>query len=325
MKSWLARLLAAAAALSATALLASCLTLAQSMDLLATRSLDQGFLSDYQATLLKRAAAAATDAANGLSPEDEYYVGRAVAASLFQSYKPYDRPELNVYLNKLGQGLALNSIRPEIYAGYRFFALDSGEVNAFATPGGHILVTRGLLALARDEDELAAVLAHEIAHVALGHGLTSVHGARFTEIATTYILGAGISSGGEAAHFTSTFGEAIADLAKVLIVSGYSQNFEFQADWEAYLILKASGRDPYALSRLIARIPTKESTGEAGAAGFALTHPAASTRLEALDASMKEAKGQALFGRVLPFAGATDAKVETTGKVARFEAMRAYF
>ncbi|MCX7027368.1 MAG: M48 family metalloprotease [Spirochaetes bacterium] len=328
--------LAAAAALTATVLLSSCLTLAQSMDLLATRSLDQGLLTDYQAAMLKRAAAAAVEAENRLSPEDDYYVGRAVAASIFQSYPPYDRPELNAYLNKLGQGLALYSIRPEIYSGYRFFALDSPEVNAFATPGGHILVTRGLVSLARDEDELAAVLAHEIAHVALGHGLASVHGARFARIASEYALNAGLSEGGEAALFTSTFGDAIADLAKILIVSGYSQTFEFQADWEAYLVLKASGRDTEALSRLIARIPSKESTGASGAAGFALTHPAPATRLEAIGASVKEAKGQELFGRVLPSTKVAEAASGVRGgpdqeadaaraKALRFEAMRVYF
>ena len=321
--------------LASVLLLSSCLTLAQTMDLLATRALDQGLLSGYQAAMLKRAAAAAVMAEASLEPEDEYFVGRAVAASIFRSYSPYDQGEVNAYLNKLGQGLELYSLRPAIYSGYRFFALDSPEVNAFATPGGHILVTRGLLRLARDEDELAAVLSHEIGHVALGHGLASVQGMRFAQIASEYALSAGFSEGGEAANFTATFGEAIADLARILVVSGYSQAYEFQADWEAYLILKASGRDPRALSRLIARLPSKESNGEAGAAGFALTHPAPTTRIEAIGASIQEARGQELFGRVLPFPGTghsaagtqSPAQMEEAAKTrdARFEAMRVWF
>jgi beta-barrel assembly-enhancing protease len=333
--SKLSRAALAIAALVPTVLLSSCLTLAQSMDLLATRALDQGLLSGYQAAMLKQAAAAAVAAETGLSPEDEYFVGRAVAASLFQSYRPYDDAELNAYLNRLGQGLALYSIRPAVYSGYRFFALDSPEVNAFATPGGHILVTRGLLRLAGDEDELAAVLSHEIAHVALGHGLASVHGFRFAQIVSDYAMNAGLSEGGEAARFTATFGESIADLGKVLIVSGYSQTYELQADWEAYLILKAAGRDPGALSRLIARLPSRESTGEAGAAGFALTHPASTTRLQAIEASVAEAHGQELFGRVLPFSGTLSPSVQNPSteqaeeaaraRAARFEAMRTHF
>lgn len=324
------RALLAAAALAATALLSSCLTLAESMNLLASRAFEQGLLSDYQAEMLKRAAAAAAQATEGLSPEDEYFVGRAVAASIFRSFPPYDAPELNAYLNKLGQGLALYSLRPAIYTGYRFFALDSPEVNAFATPGGHILITRGLLSLVQDEDELAAVLAHEIAHVALGHGLSSVQGARFAKIASQYALDAGSSEGGTAADFTAAFGDAIADLAKVLVVSGYSQTFELQADWEAYLILKAAGRDPEALARLISRLPVKEESSGSGVAGYATTHPSPSTRLDALAREKAQAKGQLLFGRVLPFAhsdgfGELPESDKVAAREARFEAMRCLF
>ncbi|HWP68404.1 MAG TPA: M48 family metalloprotease, partial [Rectinemataceae bacterium] len=173
-----------AAAAFCLVMLSSCLTLAQSVDALASQAASQGLLSRYQVSMLKSAAKAAVEASRQLLPEEEYYIGRAVAASIFTKYAPYDNRDLNSYLNKLGQGLALYSSRPEIYAGYRFIGLSSDEVNAFATPGGHILVARGLLRLVQSEDELAAVLAHEIAHVALGHGLSSVQGAKITQIAS---------------------------------------------------------------------------------------------------------------------------------------------
>ena len=66
-------------------------------------------------------------------PSQECYIGRAVTARFFSLYGLYDTPALNEYLNKLGQGLSFSS-RPEIYTGYRFTVLDSGEVNAFASP-----------------------------------------------------------------------------------------------------------------------------------------------------------------------------------------------
>ena len=74
--------------------------------------------------------------------------------------------QANDYLNLLGQALALASDRPETFGGYHFLVLDSDEINAFATPGGLIFVTRGMLRCCRNEDAVAAVLAHEIAHVA---------------------------------------------------------------------------------------------------------------------------------------------------------------
>jgi predicted Zn-dependent protease len=217
-------------------------------------------------------------ATKNLSPEEEYYVGRSVAAQIFQTYPPYAEASLTSYLNLLGQGLSLYSNRPAIFKGYRFIALDSQEVNAFATPGGHVLVTRGLLRLAESEDELAAVLAHEIAHIALGHGLSSIQGFRLTRIASAFALEAGRSWGGSTASFTGAFGEAISELAQVLVVSGYSQSFELAADKEAARMLSAAGYDPTALKRLVARLPSSKDS-----ATYAKTHPEPATRLFALN------------------------------------------
>ncbi len=277
--------------------LSSCLTLSTSMELLSSQAVSQGLLDRYQATMLKLAAQAAVEASRELNPEEEYYVGRAVAASIFTSYPPYDCPGLNVYLNMLGQGLALHSSRPAIYAGYRFIVLDSEEVNAFASPGGHVLVTRGLLRLAGSEDDLAAILAHEIAHIALGHGLASVQGARITRIASTYAIDAGTAQGGDVAAFTAAFGDAISELAKILVISGYSQAYEGEADLEARRIIARAGYNPNALAGLIGRLPYG---GEGKAAGFAVTHPAPLSRLEALGSEPFTLPKTAMHKRVWP-------------------------
>jgi len=192
----------------------------------------QGLLDRYQAVMLKTAAKAAVEASRGLTPEEEYYVGRAVAANILSNYPPYNRPELNAYINKIGQGLALYSFRPAIFMGYHFMVLDSEEINAFASPGGHILVTRGLLRKVQSEDELAAVLAHEIAHVALKHGLASVQGARVTQIAAEFAIDAGKATGGEIAAFTSSFGDSISELAKILILPATHRPMNFRRTWK---------------------------------------------------------------------------------------------
>jgi predicted Zn-dependent protease len=282
--------------------------------------------------MLKMAAKAAADAALGADPEEEYYIGRAVAAEIFARYRPYACAELEEYLNKLGQGLALYSPRPAIYMGYHFMALDSDEVNAFATPGGHVLVTRGLLRSVRSEDELAAVLAHEIAHVALKHGLASVQGARVVKIASDYAMNAGAASGGEAEAFTSAFGASIAEFARLLIMSGYSQTYEIQADLEARNILSKAGYDPNAVASMISRLPPRSDENKEG---LAVTHPDPSYRIQALAAQPPAQVPVARHPRYWPaplradLAGdedqAPDPAQTSYARAERFEAMRVLF
>lgn len=309
--------------------LSSCITLAESLDLLASQAVSQGLMGHYEAAMLKTAAKAAVEVSRQLSPEEEYYIGRAVTATIFTIYRPYDNPELNAYINKLGQGLSLYSSRPAIYAGYRFIVLESKEINAFASPGGHILVTRGLLRKVQSEDELAAVLAHEIAHIALGHGLASIQGSRLTEIAAEFAMDAGAASGGDVAAFTGAFGDSISELAKTIVISGYSQSYEFQADLEARRILASSSYDPNALTKLIGRLPSRD---QENAAGFAVTHPEPASRIEALqkqpiEPSKKETVKQvkSLLKEGDNAGGGSDPVSRLYARLQRFEAMRSLF
>ena len=235
-------------------------------------------ISKEQIEILRLALQEASKTRLQLNPEEEYYLGRAVTAQILTRYKPYDCPALNHYINMLGQSLALFSSRPELYNGYRFLVLDSDEINAFATPGGHILVTRGLIKLTTNEDELAAVLAHEVAHVALKHGVSSIEGLRLTDIVSQAAISAGLASKGQVADFTAAFGDAIAALAKQIIISGYSQAYEFQADEEACNILSKAHYDPQALARLISRLPGPGASDS----GYIKTHPERETRLAML-------------------------------------------
>ena len=95
-----------------------------------------------------KSVAAVAEASAPITPEQEYYIGRSVTASLLGSYKIYDNPPLTDYVNKVCQVLVLNSSRPQLYKGYYVAVLDTDQINAFASSGGHILVTRGLLSCA---------------------------------------------------------------------------------------------------------------------------------------------------------------------------------
>ena len=105
----------------------------------------------------------------------EVAFGREIAARILGREPLRDNAELARYVTLIGQALALNSGRSEL--SFYFAVLDSEQVNAYSTPGGYVFVTRGALKQMRDEAELAAVLAHEIAHVQLRHIINATRSA----------------------------------------------------------------------------------------------------------------------------------------------------
>ncbi|MEN6428877.1 MAG: M48 family metallopeptidase [Phycisphaerales bacterium] len=240
-----------------------------------------GVLTDSQADSVARGAQAVEKTFQDLTPEQEYYIGRAVTASVFQSYPPLDRPEANAYLNLLGQSLVVFSDRPETFGGYHFLLLDSDEINAFAAPGGLIVVTRGMVRCCQNEDELAAVLAHEICHVSMKHGLSAIKQSRLTEAFT--IIGAETAKqvgGEELASLTEAFEGSVGDVVKTLTVNGYSRKQETRADAAAVEILRRAGYPETAIITMLERMDARLSNS--GGLGFAKTHPSAASRADAL-------------------------------------------
>lgn len=240
-----------------------------------------GVIDDDEAESIIRSGNAIQKAAQDMTPEQEYYVGRAVAAKVFQSYKPLDRAEANAYLNLLGQSLVAFSERPETFGGYHFLLLDSDEVNAFAAPGGLILVTRGMIQCCENEDELAAVLAHEIGHVEKKHGLAAIKEARWASARTIILAEAGKQSGvEELAELTEAFEGCIGDVVMTLTTRGYSRKQELSADAAAVDTLRRAGYPESALVTMLQRMGQR--LGDAEGPGFARTHPKAQTRIEAI-------------------------------------------
>ncbi len=236
-----------------------------------------GVISDDQAGAIRRSGEALADAFETLTPEQEYYVGRTVAALLTTRYTVYEDPRLQIYINTLGQALALHADVPETFAGYFFLVLDSDEINAFAAPGGFILVTRGMLRICRTEDELAAVLAHEIAHVQHRHGLQSIRRSRWTGAVATLAAETAKTLGSEElAELTQAFEGVISDITATLVNRGYSRAFEREADRSAVRILARTGYDPRALVTMLEQMETRLP---ASGPGFTKTHPPPRSRI----------------------------------------------
>lgn len=250
---------------------------------------EAGMISADEAKSIERSSKALEKTQQELTPEQEYYIGRAVVATVLQSYPPLDQSPANHYLNLLGQSLAIFSDRPETFGGYHFLLLDSDEVNAFAAPGGLILVTRGMLRCCENEDELAAVLAHEICHVEQKHGLQAIQQGRMTEALTILASESAKQFGDEElATLTREFEASVGDIVMTLTTSGYSRDQERDADAAAVQLLRRAGYPEAAMIAMLHRM--NERLADSGGLGFARTHPSAKSRVDALDTTISNAE-----------------------------------
>ncbi|MBN1662253.1 MAG: M48 family metallopeptidase [Deltaproteobacteria bacterium] len=243
-----------------------------------------GKISAKEAESIKRGAQAAGQAFEEFTPENEYYIGRTIAANILSRYKAYENNRANYYVNLVGQTLAMASDKPETFSGYHFLILDSDEINAFAAPGGLILVTRGLIRCCRDEDALAAVLAHEIGHVQLGHGMGAIRGARYTSLGK--VVGVELAKnlgGGQLAQVAEIFDGTVGDIMKQLVDTGYQSSQEYAADQAAVVIMKRVGYNPSALKDMLEEMG-KRLGPKSG--GFGKTHPSPANRLQKVGSSL---------------------------------------
>ena len=208
------------------------------------------------------------------TPEDEYYLGRAVAANILSAYKPYTQSrELTLYLNRILQTLVVNSERPVIFGGYHLMILDSVEYNAFATPGGHIFITRGLVEAAKSEDALAGIIAHELAHIVLRHSMIIIDSMKVENDLSTIAQQSAAVAGGQK---VAAFRQSISSTVDLMTKSGYTKPQEFEADNMAIVLLALSGYDPGGLLEVLRVLDTVQR-GQRG--GFNTTHPTPAERI----------------------------------------------
>ena len=249
-------------------LLSSCTTVA---DLGTFVGVATGQIDERQAASIRASAEAVSKGFEDITPEQEYYIGRAVGANIVNQYTPWPDQQASDYINRLGQALAMASDRPETFGGYHFLILDSEEINAFAAPSGLIFISKGMLRCTTDESTLAAVLAHEIGHVQHQHGLQAIKKSRIntalTSVALTTVQMAGSN---ELRELTGVFDDSITDITTTLVNTGYSRKFESEADLSAVTILSRVGYDPRALIGLLEVMDTRL---DPEGLDFAKTHP----------------------------------------------------
>jgi predicted Zn-dependent protease len=195
-----------------------------------------------------------------MSEEEEIKLGQEAAEQVEQSMGFAGSAELNAYVERIGQRLVKHSSRSHL--AHDFHVVDMKEPNAFALPGGHIYVSRGLLALMNSEDELATVLGHEIGHVAGRH--SAQRQAKSRGWIPLQVL-AGI--GGAATSVVSpTLGGVVAGVGQLpaaLAIASYSRKQEEEADRLGQQYAAAEGWDPAALSNTMDAL-TEEQKLEGG-------------------------------------------------------------
>lgn len=257
-----------------------CSTVASLIDIGLFDSNSSSSREEKTAESIINAAGAISKAAEDITPEHEYYIGRAVAASIFGRYETYDSPKLELYLNKICRVVTENSDKPLLYKGYYVKVLDSDEINAFATSGGHILVTKGLLKCVSSEDAIAAVLSHEIAHIHLQHSIKAIKANRTTNaLSSTAFATLNVLTSSELSDLTSAFDSVVSDAVSSLVDSGYSKKQEYEADKLALRLMADAGYDPYAMNDML-ELLAQQQKGVLG--GFSKTHPTPALRISNL-------------------------------------------
>lgn len=212
---------------------------------------------------------------NDIQAEVEF--GQNVAARILGRIALHDDQRLTEYVNLVGQSLASHANRPEL--GFRFAVLDADYANAYSTPGGYVFITHGAIKKMRDEAELAAVLAHEIAHITERHIVESfkIKGKDENESLTgvTRIFSGGKDAAGAA------FLQALDQAVELLFSTGYKHEDELESDTVAIMLLASTGYDVHALKRYLKRVDKTHSKKEVA------THPMSDERFRSIDKVIK--------------------------------------
>ncbi len=226
-----------------------------------------------------------------LTPEDEIRVGQQVAANLLGVAPLVKDDALQKYVNHVGRWVALQSDRPKLP--WHFGVIESADVNAFAAPGGYVLITRGLYASLSDEAELAGVLGHEIAHVTERHHIELMRKTALLDESRKAVEKK--LKDDKEALLKRLVGNGAEIFARRL-----DQDAEFEADRRGIVLAARAGYSPYGLPAVLQKIASVAQSDDRVQLLYK-THPSPTDRLRQLDRAM----GQNFHQYDKPSAGGT--------------------
>lgn len=233
-----------------------------------------------------------------ITEAEEIKIGRSIAANVAGRYGVVRDMELTRYVNLVGNTVARKSGRPNLR--YTFAVLDTDIINAFSCPGGYVFISMGCLNIIDSEAELAAVLAHEVGHVAKKHIIKEIEKKKFLNVGGK-IVGNYLNTDPQIFNRATSHGTE-------LLFKGYSRVDEYQADRLSLTYTSKAGYDPNALLSFLEKIKNKggssngENVGNRTVKLLFSTHPDVDSRIDRAKGiiSRREsdnAKGVLLKGR----------------------------
>ncbi|MCC7120087.1 MAG: M48 family metalloprotease [Gammaproteobacteria bacterium] len=214
-------------------------------------------------------------ATQAMPVNEEIGLGRELAARILGSVPPLADPGVQSYVNQVGRWLTLHTERPDLP--WHFVVAATDHVGAFATPGGSVIVTAGLMRLMRDENELAGVLAHEISHVVQRHHVVAIMNRARARLAAD--VATELASQIVAKNPLVT--QALLGAGMSLYGSGLDQGDEYAADRAGMVIAARAGYDPTGLVYLLTTLDSL-GVGDARMQLLSATHPPTRSRIDAL-------------------------------------------
>lgn len=220
---------------------------------------------------------------NMFSPQQDVQVGKQAALDAQKKLPLCNLPKADAYLTELGKKLVAHLNTGGVEYPWEFHCVNDRSINAFALPGGYVFVNRGTIEAADNEAELAAVMAHELSHVALRHGTNQATKAQVAQ--------AGIGIFGEL-FGGSTGGALLTQLGSFTaggVLLRYSRSAETQADVMGTQVLYDSGYDPRAMAQFFEKL--EQETKGKNPPEFFSDHPSPDHRVERVDEEIQKLGG----------------------------------
>ena len=214
-----------------------------------------------------------------LSKNDEARLGRAIMAQIRKMGQVVEDPLITEYVNEIGHRIAAQANNDGLHD-FSFFVIEDPVINAFALPGGFIGVHTGLLEATRNEDELAGVLAHEVAHVTQRHIARSIHsGQRQSMMSMAIMLGAILAAVAGADGDAVQGAIAVAQGTAAQQQINFTRSNEYEADRVGIEALASAGFDPQGMASFFEVISRSNTPMEYRTPEFLRTHPVSSARI----------------------------------------------